>query len=102
MRWQGRRQSDNVEDQRGQGGGFPGGIGRGGGFRLPGGSGIRTARGGGFTGIIILAVIFLFLKFCTNIDPMQILAIPAEMEGNWCRGRVRLPLAMHPSKPMMT
>lgn len=74
MRWQGRRQSDNVEDQRGEGGGgFPGGIGRGGGFRLPGGSGIRTARGGGFTGIIILAAIFLFLKFCTNIDPMQIL-----------------------------
>jgi uncharacterized protein len=74
MRWQGRRQSDNVEDQRGEdSGGFPGGIGRGGGFRLPGGSGIRTARGGGFSGIIILAAIFLFLKFCTNIDPMQIL-----------------------------
>jgi predicted metalloprotease len=73
MRWQGRRQSDNVEDQRGEGGGFPGGIGRGGGFRLPGGSGLRTARGGGFSGIIILAAIFLFLKFCTNIDPMQIL-----------------------------
>jgi predicted metalloprotease len=73
MRWQGRRQSDNVEDQRGEGGGLPGGIGRGGGFRLPGGSGLRTARGGGFSGIIILAAIFLFLKFCTSIDPMQIL-----------------------------
>ncbi|MCX8282280.1 zinc metallopeptidase [Phyllobacterium sp. 0TCS1.6C] len=73
MRWQGRRQSDNVEDRRGEGGGFPGGIGRGGGFRIPGGSGIRTARGGGLSGIIILAAIFLFLKFCTNIDPMQIL-----------------------------
>ena len=66
MRWQGRRQSDNVEDQRGEGGGFPGGIGRGGGFRLPGGSGFRTFRGGGFSGILILAAIFLFLKFCTN------------------------------------
>jgi len=73
MRWQGRRQSDNVEDQRGEGGGFPGGIGRGGGFRLPGGSGMRMARGGGFSGILILAAIFLFLKFCTSIDPMQIL-----------------------------
>lgn len=69
MRWQGRRQSDNVEDKRGEGGGFPGG----GGFRIPGGSGLRTARGGGFSGIVILAAIFLFLKFCTNIDPMQIL-----------------------------
>jgi predicted metalloprotease len=75
MRWQGRRQSDNVEDQRGTGGGgFPGGIGRGGGFRIPGGPGIRMARGGGFSGIVILAAIFLFLKFCTSIDPMQILA----------------------------
>ena len=71
MRWQGRRQSDNVEDQRGEDGGFPGGMQRGG-FRIPGG-GFTTARGGGFSGILILAVIFLFLKFCTNIDPMQIL-----------------------------
>ncbi|MGH6859474.1 MAG: KPN_02809 family neutral zinc metallopeptidase [Phyllobacterium sp.] len=91
MRWQGRRQSDNVEDQRGEGGGFPGGIGRGGGFRFPGGSGIRTARGGGFSGIIILAAIFLFLKFCTNIDPMQILVdagggggqlVPGQSQGD--------------------
>ena len=31
MRWKGRRQSDNIEDRRGQSGGFGGGIGRGGG-----------------------------------------------------------------------
>jgi uncharacterized protein len=88
MRWQGRRQSDNVEDQRGEdSGGFPGGIGRGGGFRLPGGSGIRTARGGGFSGIIILAAIFLFLKFCTNIDPMQILVDSGGGDGQLLPGQ---------------
>ena len=89
MRWQGRRQSDNVEDQRGEGGGFPGGIGRGGGFRLPGGSGFRTARGGGFSGIVILAAIFLFLKFCTSIDPMQILV--GEDGGQLAPGQSQAP-----------
>ncbi len=92
MRWQGRRQSDNVEDQRGEGGGIPGGIGRGGGgFRLPGGPGIRTARGGGFTGIIILAAIFLFLKFCTNIDPMQILVDSGGGGGQLVPGQSQAP-----------
>ncbi len=38
MRWQGRRESDNVEDQRGQSG-SPFGGGGGGGFRLPSGKG---------------------------------------------------------------
>lgn len=91
MRWQGRRQSDNVEDQRGEGGGIPGGIGRGGGFLLPGGSGIRTARGGGFTGILILAAIFLFLKFCTNIDPMQILVDSGGGGGQLVPGQSQAP-----------
>ena len=36
MRWRGRKQSTNVSDQRGQGGG--------GGFRLPGGLGGRRVR----------------------------------------------------------
>ncbi|MDT8183380.1 neutral zinc metallopeptidase [Klebsiella pneumoniae] len=38
MRWQGRRESDNVEDRRGQSG-SPFGGGGGGGFRLPSGKG---------------------------------------------------------------
>ncbi|MBB3233529.1 KPN_02809 family neutral zinc metallopeptidase [Phyllobacterium endophyticum] len=91
MRWRGRRQSDNVEDQRGEGGGFPGGIGRGGGFRLPGGTGLRTARGGGFSGIILLAAIFLFLKFCTNIDPMQILVDSGGGGGQLVPGQSQSP-----------
>ena len=69
MRWRGRRQSDNVEDLRGQNGGFGGGSGPGGGFRIPIG---RSGGGGGLTGIIILVVLFFALRAC-GIDPMQIL-----------------------------
>jgi predicted metalloprotease len=69
MRWRGQRQSDNVEDQRGRGGGglgFPGGgPGR---FRIP----IGGSAGGGFSGIIILVILFFALKAC-GIDPIQVL-----------------------------
>ena len=71
MEWRGRRQSDNVEDRRGQGGGgfrMPGGGG--GGFRIPIGG---RAGGGGLSGIIVLVILFFALKAC-GIDPLQILA----------------------------
>jgi predicted metalloprotease len=72
MRWRGRRQSDNVEDLRGQGGGFGGGFRRGGPrLRIP--IGARSGRGGGISGIIILVVLFFVLK-AVGIDPMQVLA----------------------------
>lgn len=70
MRWRGRRQSSNVEDRRGQGGGMPGGFG--GGRRpipIPIG---RGAGGGGLSGILILVVLFFVLRAC-GIDPLQIL-----------------------------
>jgi predicted metalloprotease len=74
MLWRGRRQSDNVEDSRGQGGGFGrpgGGLGGGPGqFRIPIGG---RAGGGGLSTIVILVVLFFALKAC-GIDPMQILA----------------------------
>lgn len=71
MRWRGRRQSENVQDARGQGGGFGGGgLGRGGGLRIPIG---RGAGGGGISGIIILIVLFFALRAC-GIDPLEILA----------------------------
>ncbi len=75
MRWRGRRQSENVEDQRGEGGtGFPGGFGRGGTrIRLPGGQGMRGVGGGGISTIVMLVVLFFVLKAC-GIDPLQILA----------------------------
>jgi predicted metalloprotease len=71
MLWRGRRQSDNVEDARGQGGGgMPGGFGRNSGpIRIPIG---RSASGGGISGIIILVILFFVLRAC-GIDPMQIL-----------------------------
>ena len=64
MRWKNRRRSDNVEDRRGQGGGFrfpfpmPGGRGGGMRFPIPGGGG----KGGGFglVGVLIILGIMLF------------------------------------------
>ncbi len=56
MRWKGRRQSDNVEDRRGQGGargGFP--------FPVPGARGSRRGGGGmGIMGILIVIGIMIF------------------------------------------
>ncbi|KFB09564.1 KPN_02809 family neutral zinc metallopeptidase [Nitratireductor basaltis] len=73
MRWKGRRQSSNVEDRRGRSGGgmFPGGLGRGGRIRLPMGGSRRA--GGGFSGIIMLVVLFFVLKAC-GIDPLEMLS----------------------------
>lgn len=75
MRWQGRRQSDNVEDRRvngddgfgGSRGGF--GAGMGGGF---GGPGFRLIRGGGISGIVILVIMFFVLKG-VGVDPWTVL-----------------------------
>ena len=75
MRWKGRRQSSNVEDQRGQSGsGGAGRFGRGGGMRIPIG---RSVGGGGISGIIILVIVFFALRAC-GIDPLEILS---QMEG---------------------
>src|SRR5262245_50803781 len=67
MRWRGERESENVEDRRGEGGvGFP--MPGGGGLRFPGGGG---ARGGGIgiVGILIL----LGLMFFFGVDPRVIM-----------------------------
>lgn len=63
MQWRGRRQSSNIEDRRGAGGGIRGG----GGMRLP----IR-AGGGGSIFIIIVALV-LWLGF--GINPMTLLGM---------------------------
>ncbi|YBV96973.1 zinc metallopeptidase [Phyllobacteriaceae bacterium JZ32] len=75
MRWQGGRQSDNVEDLRdenaGQQGGFgQGGIGLGGGGFV--GPAFQLVRSGGISGIIILVVLFFGMK-AIGLDPMQFL-----------------------------
>lgn len=69
MLWKGRRQSDNIEDQRSSGGtgDFGGGPGQ---FRIPIGG---RMGGGGIKGIVILVVLYFILK-AVGIDPMQILS----------------------------
>ncbi|NKJ38693.1 neutral zinc metallopeptidase [Rhizobium sp. SG570] len=65
MDWKGRRQSDNIEDERGS---SP--MGGGGGFRFPGGG----IGGGGLSlrTIIVLVVIFLVLR-AMGVDVMGLL-----------------------------
>jgi predicted metalloprotease len=71
MRWRGERESENVEDRRGEGGGFgfpfPGGV------RFPSGQG--GGGGGGGIGIIGLLII-LGLIFFFGVDPAVILQGP--------------------------
>jgi predicted metalloprotease len=76
MRWQGRRESQNVEDLRGSGGGgrggFPGGFGGGGGFRIPSGGGRGPVLGGGRISIWMLIIIGIVLWFL-GINPLVLL-----------------------------
>jgi predicted metalloprotease len=68
MRWRGERQSDNIEDRRGEGGGgfsFPGG----GGMRFPSGGGARRSGGISIVGLLVL----LGLMFFFGIDPRVIM-----------------------------
>lgn len=77
MEWKGRRQSGNVEDQRGAspGGGLGGNpFGRGGGFRMPGGGGGMRGAGGGMSfGTIIFLVVLYFILKAMGIDMLQVL-----------------------------
>jgi len=68
MLWKGRRQSGNIEDRRGMGGGmrFPGG-GLGGGFG--GGGGMRSG-GLGIGGIVVLFII----AWALGINPLSLLS----------------------------
>lgn len=66
MQWRGRRQSDNIEDTRGSGGGFSGG-----GIRFPGGGFGGSGRGGGLSigGLIVVGLILWFL----GINPLVLI-----------------------------
>ncbi len=70
MRWQGGRESENVEDRRGQGGsggGLGGGLGGGFGGR---GGGFRIGRGGlGIGGVVVLLLVSVVL----GVDPTVLL-----------------------------
>ncbi len=68
MRWRGQRESENVEDRRGQGGGFGFPFPRGG-MRFPG-PGSRGRSGGiGILGLLII----LGLMFFFGVDPRVIM-----------------------------
>ncbi|MBB3381737.1 MULTISPECIES: neutral zinc metallopeptidase [Rhizobium] len=75
MDWKGRRQSDNIEDERGS---SPMSGGGGGGFRFPGGG----IGGGGlsFRTIIVLIVIFLILR-AMGVDVIGLLQQSGMLEG---------------------
>ncbi|MGP2493349.1 KPN_02809 family neutral zinc metallopeptidase [Mesorhizobium sp. PUT5] len=91
MLWKGRRQSDNIEDQRGQGGGLGGGLGGGPGqFRIPIGG---RVGGGGISGIVILIVLFFVLK-AIGIDPWQVLGDGGLDDGS---GQITQSQPMSPS-----
>lgn len=82
MDWKGRRQSDNIEDERGSsptGGGPLGG----GGFRFPGGG----LGGGGlsFRTIIVLVVIFLVLR-AMGVDVIGLLQQSGALTGGSTSG----------------
>ncbi len=70
MRWQGRRQSGNIEDRRGAGG-MSGGFG--GGPRISFGGG----RGGGGLGLGFIAVI-LVVGWLAGVNPLELLS---QMDG---------------------
>lgn len=73
VRWRGRRESDNVEDRRGESGpgGFPFPMGRGGRMRFPFPGGGGGKRGGGIGIIGVLVIVGLMLLF--GVDPRVIL-----------------------------
>jgi predicted metalloprotease len=71
MRWQGRRQSGNIEDRRGMGGGrFPGGFGRG--YRIPIGFPTGGGAAGGGIGIVGILLI-LGVMWLAGINPIDVL-----------------------------
>jgi len=75
MEWRGRRQSDNIEDRRGDpssGGLGQNPFGRGGGFSFPSG-GVRRGGGGLSIGTIIFLVVIYFIFKAMGIDLMQVM-----------------------------
>jgi predicted metalloprotease len=74
MDWKGRRQSDNIEDDRGSSGGSMGSgpFGQGGGMGFPSG-GMRRAGGGMSIGTIVVLIVIYFILKAMGIDMLQIL-----------------------------
>ncbi len=71
MEWKGRRQSDNIEDRRGDP--SMGGLGRGGGFSFPSGGGMGRRGGGLSIGTIIFLVVLYVIFKAMGIDLLQVM-----------------------------
>lgn len=93
MRWRGRRESDNIEDRRGAGGGFGFPFPRGGRrMRLP--SGGRGMRQGGIGGIGLLVIVGVMLLF--GINPLPLIQGIDPSTGPVGRPDIRLPEVQTP------
>jgi uncharacterized protein len=77
MRLDNERPSENIEDRRGQGGGFGFPRGGGGGFQIPMGRG-----GGGMSlrTIILLVAIYLIAKFVFGVDLIQVITGDGQLQ----------------------
>jgi uncharacterized protein len=71
MRWRGRRQSSNIEDRRGTGGGIGGGFGGGMGSPIgfPRGGGGRAGGGLGIGAVLVILVV----AWVAGINPLELL-----------------------------
>jgi uncharacterized protein len=70
MKLDNERPSDNIEDRRGEGGGFGFPRGGGGGFQIPMGGG---GRGLSLQTVILLVAIYLIAKFVFGVDLIQMI-----------------------------
>lgn len=98
MRWQGRRESDNVEDRRYDEGGYNDGPG-GGGFGMPfpggGGGGFQIPIGQGAAGIAGVLVI-VGIALLLGIDPRVILNGGGGMEMPGGGRQIQMPRSAQP------
>ena len=70
MKLDNERPSENIEDRRGEGGGFGFPRGGGGGFQIPMGGG---GRGLSLQTVILLVAIYLIAKFVFGVDLIQMI-----------------------------
>ncbi len=104
MRWQGRRESDNVEDLRDQDGGGDGSSG-GFGIPIPGGGGgfsipIGEAGGGGLVAVLVIVGIGLLF----GVDPRVLLGNGMQLPGGSRQIQLpndRAPRAVNPEDEQM-
>src|SRR4051812_912690 len=87
MKWRGREESSNIDDQRSQTGGGLGGLGGGsnpfgrGGFRIPTGGG-GGGRSGGGLGLLGVVVVLGLIWFFTGQNPLQVLTNGTSSSGS--------------------